>query len=201
MLTIAWDRDDVLCELMRSWFVETYRPCHPGASACFEDITDNPPCESLGMSREDYLASLDAFRASPAFDELAPVTAVVNWFERNGHRCRHVVVTATTLASAPSAAGWTFRHFGKWVRSFHLLPAYRPGEDLPDYDTDKGDILAWLDNVDVLVDDSPDNIAAAGRAGVKGILTPQPWNDAPGTIVDALARLDRLLESIALSNT
>ena len=49
----------------------------------------------------------------------------------------------------------------------------------------------------VLVDDSPQNLAAAEAVGVPGILIPQPWNDAPGTVADALARLDELLESIA----
>jgi len=197
MITIAWDRDDVLCELMGSWFEGVYRIDHPGSAARFEDIADNPPLESLGMTLEDYLASLDAFRASPAFIDMPPAPAVLNWFERSGHKYHHVVVTATTLVSAPATAAWTFRHFGRWIRSFHLLPSERPGEDLPAYDTDKGSVLARLDSVAVLVDDSPRNIAAAEAVGVPGILVPRPWNDAAGTVTDALARLDELLESIA----
>ena len=197
MLTIAWDRDDVLCELMREWFVQVYLPAHPDSTARYEDITTNPPSESLGMSLEDYLASLDEFRASPAFDAMQPVAPVLDWFCRNGDRYRHVLVTSTTLVSAPAATAWTFRHFGRWIRSVHVLPAKRPGEDLPAYDSDKGSILARLNNVAVLVDDSPQNLAAAEAVGVPGILIPQPWNDAPGTVADALARLDELLESIA----
>ncbi len=196
MLTIAWDRDDVLCELMRSWFVDAFRPAHPDSTASFEDIADNPPLTSLGMTRQDYLGSLDAFRASPAFVDMPPAPDVLDWFERNGDNYRHVVVTATTLASAADAAAWTFRHFGRWVRGFHLLPALRDGDDLPAHDADKGSILARLDGVAVLVDDSPKNIAAAEAVGVPGVLVPQPWNDAPGTLTDALGRLDALLASL-----
>ena len=196
MLTIAWDRDDVLCELMREWFVRSYVPAHPGSTVRYEDITSNPPSESLGMSLEEYLASLDEFRASPAFDAMTPVASVLDWFQRNGDRYRHVLVTSTTLVSAPAATAWTFRHFGRWIRSVHVLPAKRPDEDLPAYDTDKGSILARLDNVSVLVDDSPGNIAAAEAVGVAGVLVGQPWNDAEGGISDALARLDALLATL-----
>jgi hypothetical protein len=195
MLTIAWDRDDVLCELMREWFVQSYLPAHPSSTLRYEEITSNPPSESLGMSMEEYLASLDEFRASPAFDAMQPVAPMLDWFKRNGDLYRHVLVTSTTLVSAPAATAWTFRHFGRWIRSVHVLPAKRPGEDLPAYDTDKGSILARLDGVAVLVDDSICNIAAAEAVGVPGLLVPQPWNDATGTIADALTRLDDLLET------
>ena len=197
MLTIAWDRDDVLCELMREWFVQSYLPANPTSTLRYEDITSNPPSEALGLSLAEYLASLDEFRASPAFDAMQPVASVLDWFNRNGDRYRHVLVTSTTLVSAPAATAWTFRHFGRWIRSVHVLPAKRPGEQVPAYDTDKGSILARLDNVAVLVDDSPGNIASAAAVGVGGLLVGQPWNDAPGTITDALARLDALLESIS----
>jgi len=196
MRTIVWDRDDVLNDLMGCWFRQRWLVDHPGCALRYEGLTANPPDAVLGVPRSEYLASLDRFRASGDYDAMEPLAEVRRWFQQNGQRYRHVVLTATTLTSAPAAAAWVFRHFGPWVRAFLFLPAHREAEDLPRYDSDKGQSLRWFGSADVLVDDSPANIEAARREGVAGVLVPRPWNDARGTPADALAQLDDLLASM-----
>ena len=46
----------------------------------------------------------------------------------------------------------------------------------PAYDYTKSDFLDWWGRGDILVDDSPENIAGAQRIGISGILYGQPWN-------------------------
>jgi len=193
MLTIAWDRDDVLNDLMREWFVQTWLPEHTACTLTYGDLKENPPHRILGVSRQEYLESLDRFRDTDASDRMSPLDDVVAWFEKNGARCQHLVLTATPMASVPSSSAWTFRHFGAWIRGFHFVPSPRPDDSHPEYDVDKGSCLKRLGMVDILVDDSPANIAAAAEAGIRTVLVPRPWNEGRGTIVDALAELDGLL--------
>ena len=191
MLTIAWDVDDVLNDLMRAWLEREWRPQHPGCQVAYEEICANPPHEVLGVSLEEYLASLDEFRRT-RYAELAPVPEAKAWFERHGDAYRHIAVTAVPLACAPSSAAWVMRHFGRWIRSFHVVPSSRPGETLPVYDGTKQDFLGWLGKAAVLVDDHSGNVEAARRAGLRAVLMPRPWNDAAGSAAAAYNELGQL---------
>ena len=42
--------------------------------------------------------------------------------------------------------------------SFHFVPSPRLGEQAPEYDRNKADYLKWLNKVDILVEDSEQNI-------------------------------------------
>ena len=76
-----------------------------------------------------------------------------------------MALTARPLDSAASASEWVFRHFGGYIRAFGVVPSrLRPGEPL--YDSDKSEFLQWLRGADVLVDDGPENIERASRAGI-----------------------------------
>lgn len=179
MLTIAWDVDDVLNHLMRSWF-EAWRGDRPACAVRYEDLRQNPPEALLGISRVAYLRSLDRFRLE-RFATLAPDPAVLSWFHRHGHRFRHLAITATPLVSAPASAAWVMRHFGSWIRSFNVVPSPRDDEDFPAHEasqgpTSKGEMLAQLGRIDVLVDDDPHNLAGAQAVGILGVLMPRPWN-------------------------
>ncbi len=189
MALIAWDRDDVLNDLMRCWFDQWWKPSHPGCRVCYEDLVENPPHRLLGVGLTEYLASLDEFRLSEHADRMKPVPEVLAWFEHHGHLHRHLVLTATPLAAAPAAAAWTFRHFGRWVRSFHLIPSPRAGQVAYQYDEDKGTYLHWLQKADLLVDDSPANLESAARYGIPGVMVPRPWNQGGPDLADALDRL------------
>jgi hypothetical protein len=190
MLTIAWDVDDVLNDLMRRWLESAWIPVHPRRPLRYEELTENPPHRLLGVELEEYLESLDDFRLASA-GRLEPVLQVVDWFGRWGECFRHLAVTATPLRSAPLSAAWVMTHFGRWIRTFSFVPSPRRGEDVPSYDGQKADFLRWWGKADILVDDNPANIASAQGLGITGLLVPRPWNDGGSPLADQLDRLAR----------
>lgn len=192
MITIAWDIDDVLNDLMRSWFEEKWLIDHPVCHMSYEELTENPPHRLLGVGIDEYLESLDKYRLSRRYQGMHPVRETEQWFLRHGNGFRHVALTAVPLVAVSASAQWVFRHFGFWIRSFHFVPSKREGQKVATYDEDKAAFLRWLGRVDVLVDDSIDNVNAAKGAGVKGILIPRPWNQGRGTVSEALALLEKI---------
>jgi hypothetical protein len=177
MQTIVWDVDDVLNSLMYAWFAGAWMKEHPGCGIKYSGLTENPPHVVLGVAREQYLASLDAFRKSEPGIHLTPNAEVLDWFGRYGSRFRHIALTARPLETAPEVASWVMRHFGAWIRCFGIVPT-RVGEGVPIYDRDKGDYLRWLGKGDVLVDDGEENLDQATALGLRAVTWPQPWNRA-----------------------
>ncbi len=191
MRTIAWDIDDVLNDLMQTWLEDWWRPAHPDCVRPFEQLTDNPPHRLLDTSLAAYLASLDAFRLSGRYAQLAPRPELLHWFAVHGERFRHVALTAVPLRAASVSAEWLLRHFGRWIRSFHLVPSRREGEELPAYDASKEAFLRRVGGVDVLVDDNPAHVRGAQECGVQAFLFPRPWNDNNRTQSELLEELAR----------
>jgi hypothetical protein len=186
MLTIVWDVDDVLNALMRDWFDQEWKPTHPECRLSYDELTENPPHRVLGITRREYLDSLDRFRLSSAARGMSPNPEVFAWFRTHGTDFRHIALTARPLDTAPSAAEWVMRHFGDYIRVFGVVPC-RSAPATPVYDGSKGDFLEWWGRGDILVDDSRDNINGAERIGVCGVLFPQPWNGGlPGRTLEAL---------------
>jgi hypothetical protein len=192
MLTIAWDVDDVLNDLMRVWLQTAWLPGHPESTVSYEELRSNPPLSELGATREEYFRSLDEFRRSRYISELTPCREALAWFEISGHRYRHLALTAVPLRAAPVSAAWTLGHFGRWIRGFHIVPSPRPGESSPEYDNSKSEILARSNDISVLVDDSPSNVEAAAALGIRAILMPRPWNGRRETVADVFRELEML---------
>lgn len=193
MLTIAWDVDDVLNNLLAEWLAAWCRSPSSTHAVAYEEVRENPPDRLLGITRDEYLASLDAFRDSSAGRALQPVPEVLDWFERNGSRYRHLALTARPLETAPAAAEWVMRHFGTWIRTFHFIPAPRTAQALPRYDASKIEYLAWLGKVDAFVDDMQENVDACMGLDIGAVVMPRPWNQAPGDVASGLVELDRIL--------
>jgi hypothetical protein len=193
MLTIVWDVDDVLNDLMYQWFHLGWKREHMGCAKEYSDLSENPPHDALGTTREEYLASMDAFRRSEAGVKLTPNAEVLGWFAAHGSRCRHIALTARPLETAPDVAHWVMRHFGTWIRCFGVVPT-RNVEGVPLYDRGKGDYLRWLGKGDVLVDDARDNLKQAAEMGMKSFAWPQPWNDSRMTTAEILGELQALAE-------
>src|SRR3974390_3400330 len=128
MLTIAWDGDDVLNDFTREWLEQVWRPRHSECHVLFSELRANPPHEVLGISLAEYLRSLDEFRRA-RFSELAPIPEALDWFQQTGDTYRHIAITAIPLDSAPLSAAWVMRRFGRWIRSFHVVPSQRPDSD------------------------------------------------------------------------
>lgn len=189
MHTIAWDIDDVLNDLMRVWLDEWWRPAHPECQVTYEEIVANPPHEILGVTLGEYLASLDAFRLSACFAQLLPRPEIMAWFEKHGAGYRHLALTAVPLRCAPGSAAWVLRYFGRWIRSFHVIPSPRSDERIPNYDRSKEEFLRRVKGIDALIDDQAGHVAGAEQVGVRGLLFPAPWNGSRERVADLLQQL------------
>jgi len=193
MKTIAWDVDDVLNDLMMVWFNDFWLPKHAGTILTYEEIKTNPPHQLLGVSKEEYLTSLDDFRLSGLYDKLAPLKEITEWFKSHGANFRHVVLTRVPVAASPVSAAWVMKNFGHWIRSFHFIPSYRAGENPPLYDENKGAYLNYFGKASLLIDDTMENIEAAERAGVKTLIFPRPWNGSKLTVKQTLNEVGNLI--------
>jgi hypothetical protein len=189
MLTIAWDVDDTLNDLMYIWFEEWWRSKHPDCRLSYEDLTENPPHRLLGITKTDYQDSLDTFRLSGHYSRLLPNPAVLRWFEEHGHRYRHIVLTAVPRVAASISASWVMTHFGAWIRTFHFVPTPRSSDSIPAYESSKAEYLKWLGLADVFIDDNPGSVREVRSLGIRSYLTSRPWN---GGGMD----IDLILESL-----
>lgn len=189
MLTIAWDIDDVLNDLMREWFL-WWKSSHAGCGLLFEEITVNPPHELFGISLNAYLKSLDQFRLE-RYALLMPNADVVKWFAENGFRARHIVLSAVPVECACQSAAWVMRHFGLWIRGFHYIPSGREGKEKLAYDQTKADFLKRTGIADIFVDDSVRNVEEAKAAGVKSYLLDRPWNQRGISLPSILEKLTK----------
>jgi hypothetical protein len=191
MLTVVWDVDDVLNDLMYQWFVYGWLAEHSDCRISYSELTCNPPHDVLGVNRREYLSSMDVFRRTERACNMAPNPEVLTWFREEGHQFRHLALTARPLETAPEVAHWVMRHFGSWIRCFGVVPT-RTEEGVPVYDRSKGEYLAWLGRGDVLVDDSTDNIVEAESLGLRTLQTAQPWNHSKLTMTLLLQQLTQL---------
>ncbi len=189
---IVWDLDDVLNNLMEAWFCAYASTSSGSVVGDYQGIVQNPPHQLLGITHSEYLNSLDTFRNSAEGHNLGPNALVLDWFREKGSNFRHMVLTNRPVKTVPGAADWVFRHFGNWVRFFHFVPSPRSGEDLPAYDSNKGECLTWLGKADALVDDSPENIRAAQELGLEVFTFPQPWNDSEHSVCELLNKVSRI---------
>ena len=193
MITIAWDVDDILNNLMYHWLTEKWLPEHPNCKVSFEQIIQNTPEHIIKSTLEEYRASLDSFRLSKAYFQMQPEPQVLSWFKEHGNKARHIALTAVPVRVAHVSADWVIRNFGKWIRSFNFVPSPRANEQVPDYGHTKTDYLKWLNKIDVLVEDNEKNIREAEELGTKGILVKKPWNKGSLLLKDALAKINQLL--------
>jgi hypothetical protein len=197
MKTVIWDVDDVLNDLMRAWFEEYATLSGADSHVTYDRLTSNPPHELLGISRMEYLESLDKFRLSGMAEKMKPVAEISEWFCHYGHSCHNVALTAAPLSASPVSAEWVMRNFGRWIRSFNVVPSPRHGIETAQYHGDKSDFLGWWGKADILVDDSEENIAGAVSLGIRAVLFPRPWNRSVLTIKETLEVITQMtLEAV-----
>jgi hypothetical protein len=176
MKTIIWDIDDVLNDSTRTWLEKCWLPTHPECTIKFEDLTENPPHRLLGIPKEEYLASLDAFRLSPQAQAMVPDQQLIDWFINNGYRFRHIALTARSRKTVSTAIDWMLRYFGEWFQTFSFIPAARSGESQGHPDNHKTDFLSWLGRAYYFIDDNTENVNAARQLGITAFLSACPWN-------------------------
>jgi len=176
MPTIAWDVDDVLNDLTFVWFNEDWLPAHPQCAVGWEQLTENPCHETLGISLEAYLQALDRFRDSDMFPALSPRAEIASWFVEHGPRWHHFALTAVPRRAAHRSAAWVFEHFGDWIRGLHFVPSRRATERAPRYDESKAAYLQRIGPVNLFIDDNEQTVAAVKALGIRTLLFPRPWN-------------------------
>ncbi|MBA4388989.1 MAG: hypothetical protein C0404_13490 [Verrucomicrobia bacterium] len=179
---------------MKVWLENSWVPEHPGATITYDALKANPPHELLGVDRETYLSSLDAFRLSGRYDRMEPNRVVLEWFQAHGAGSRHVALTRAPMAAAHISAAWVMKHFGVWIRTFHLIPSPRRRQELPVYDGNKGEYLAHIGGADLLIDDAMDNAGSALESGVKTLLFPRPWNTSRMSVNQLLDEITRIVK-------
>jgi hypothetical protein len=195
MLTIAWDIDDVLNNLMYTWLEEWWKPSNTDCNLDFEDLTENPPHRLLKIKKSDYLKSLDAYRLSGNYAKLQPDKNVLNWFKKYGPNYRHMALTAVPRIAASISASWVLEHFGDWIRTFHFVPSPRP-EDIPtSNESTKGAYLEWLNRADIFIDDHEGNIKDVKSGKIQCVTVSRPWNSNRTSINEILEGLS-LYENI-----
>lgn len=191
MKTICWDVDDVLNSLMQEWFDHTYRTAQSSIGITYSDLTSNPPHEILGITLDEYIASIDAFRREHD-SSLEPNWRLLEWFHSRGARYRHIALTARPLSETPRIAEWVFRFFGNYIRTFSVVPS-RMDPKCTRYDVSKGGFLKWFGRVYMMVDDSTHNLSFAQHCGVYPVLFPQPWNSSKENVEEMIERINALL--------
>jgi hypothetical protein len=191
MLTIVWDVDDVLNDLMYQWFTFHWLPENPDCKCSYRELSGNPPNEVLGISRAAYFSSLDAFRKTDRAMNMQPNVEVLTWMREHGRRFRHAALTGRPLETAPDVAHWVLHCFGAWIRCVGVVPT-RWDAEVPVYDRQKGDFLKWLRCGDILIDDLKENTRQAEDLGLKTLLYPQPWNASQLTVTTLLQELTKL---------
>jgi hypothetical protein len=194
MFTIVWDVDDVLNNLMHTWFHMYWKLKHPRTALTYSDITKNTPEQILSLSKTEYLDSLDIFRLSQAYMDMKPEKLLIDWFEQYGSQARHIALTSVPLKAAHVSANWVLHHFGKWIRTFHFIPSFRENENIPVFDRSKKETLEWLGKVDVLVEDNEENIRDAEKLGINGMLVSRPWNNSTINLDKTLNALSKLID-------
>jgi len=169
---LVWDIDDVLNRFM---FLCLGR--FPAKrSLRYEDLSVMPPYELLGISKEQYLDTLDSCR--PVLYKEAPRPEVMRFFERHGSDFQHIALSAAPIKFAPDSAQWLLRHFGCWIQSCIFIPSPRPDVIVRSQRfRSKGEALLSLGGTPVLIDDSPLNIADARKCGCRTMTFPAPWNE------------------------
>jgi len=196
MLTIVWDVDDVLNNLMHSWFSAVWKPQNKKSILEFSGITENPPHKLLGIAKREYLESLDAFRLSKDAGDMKPNPEILRWFAKHGKKYNHIALTARPAKTIPPSAEWVFRYFGAWIRTFAFVPSKRENGSLREHFKTKKEYLDWFGKADIFVDDSPENIRAAKSLGIKTVLIPQPWNNSKLTLKELLDLLNDMCRKI-----
>jgi len=161
---------------MYTWFEEWWKPKHPGCILNYEDLTENPPHQLLGVALNEYLESLDTFRLSGHYEKMLPNPEILKWFGNHGAAYRHISLTAVPRIAASVSATWVMRHFGDWIRTFHFVPSPRPEDIATSYETSKAGYLKWLNRSDIFIDDHTGNVQDAKSMGIRSILLSRPWN-------------------------
>ena len=195
-MLILWDVDDVLNQLMEEWLKSWHQQEGAGGShVSFDQLTENPPYNQVGISLQDYHRSLDKFRNSLAARDLIPNEQVLQWFNQYGRDHVHIALTARPVLTMPNQAAWIYDHFGQWIQSVVAVAPVRKhvGNQQPAAFQTKAAYAQWLGKPSVLIDDNQENIASVKGICSFALLFPRPWNESRQRVDEVLSQLTQYL--------
>jgi hypothetical protein len=195
-MLILWDVDDVLNQLMKEWLESWHQQEGIGRShVSFDQLTDNPPHNQIGISLQEYHRSLDEFRNSLAARDLIPNKQVLHWFNQHGRDHVHIALTARPTLTMPNQAAWIYNHFGRWIQSVVAVAPARKYVDSQQHAVfqTKAAYAKWLGKPSVLIDDNQENIASVKGICPFALLFPQPWNASRQKADEVLSQLTEYL--------
>ena len=187
---IVWDADDVLNRLMFSWL--DYWSEINNTDVSYSELSQNPPHSILGISREEYLDSLDNFRNSESGKNVLVNDTILRWFENHGNKFRHMVCTARPINTMPNQAWWIYYNYGQWIYTVHAAKTVRDLMDNHHAET-KADFISWMNKEVLFIDDSEENVNAVSETGSETMLYPQPWNSSKHSEEEFIAKLNEKL--------
>ena len=171
---LIWDVDDVLNTLMQQ-----YIACGLPENAkrlSYEELTENPPHKLLGISKEDYLSSLDRVRAGDFYD-LLPRPEVAAFFAECGHLFDHMILSAVPLKFMEKSSAWVLHYFGEWIQNCLFIPSVRPDCCVKSQMfSGKAEAVKFFGQRAVLIDDSVKNVEETRSSGGRAVYFPAPWN-------------------------
>lgn len=191
MLTIAWDIDDVLNNLMYEW-LNWYKQSHTECIVEYKDLKENPPHNILGCTKEEYIKSLTEFRLLK-YESLTPNPEVVSWFKKYGDKAYHIVVTSTRYSTEYVSSSWLFKHFYTWIRGFFVAPSYDENSKCIVYDQNKYQFLRRTRLADIIIDDNQEVIDQCRLLGIEAFLVKKPWNTSKSTLTKILHDITKFL--------
>lgn len=180
---LIWDIDDVLNTLMQQYVA--YGLPENAKKLSYKELTENPPHDLLGISKEDYLFSLDRVRAG-GFYNLPPRSEVMAFFDECGHLFDHIVLSAVPLRFMEKSSAWVLHYFGDWIQSCLFIPSHRPDRDVKSQlFASKAEAMKFFGPRAVLIDDSVKNVEETRSAGGRALYFPAPWNSEKDTGINA----------------
>ena len=195
-MLILWDVDDVLNQLMKEWLKNWHRQEGAGRPhVSFDQLTENPPYNQVGISLQEYHQLLDKFRNSPAGRDLIPNKQVLQWFNQYGRGHIHIALTARPVLTMSNQAAWIYDHFGQWIQSVVAVAPVRKhvGNQQPAAFQTKAAYAQWLGKPSVLIDDNQENIASVKGICSFALLFPRPWNESRQRVDEVLSQLTQYL--------
>ena len=176
---LVWDVDDVLNILTRHYL--EYGLPENARRIPYDDLAENPPHRLLGLSKEEYLVSLDRVRAGDFYD-LPPRPEVTAFFAAYGSCFDHVVLSAVPLRFMEKSSAWVLHHFGDWIQSCFFIPSQRPDRSVKSQlFSSKSEAVNFFGPRAVLIDDSVKNVEETLSSGGRALYFPAPWNPAKNT--------------------
>ena len=189
---LIWDVDDVLNSLMQ-YYAENGIPVN-ARKLTYEALTENPPHKLLGISKEEYLSSLDYIRSGSFYNQ-PPRPEIMAFFDECGHKFDHIILSAVPVRFMEKSSAWVLHYFGEWIQSCLFIPSHRPDRNVKSQlFASKAEAVKFFGSRAVLIDDSVKNVEDTLFSGGRAVYFPAPWNRERNTSIDMFLKSLKELE-------